>query len=200
MIDEWRRVTETGDRAELADLPEDSALWHDVSATAETCLGTECPQYRRVLRHADAPARRRVRRGDRQPSPAVRGRGGAAEHLRRGDSGLPLRGRSTKRTSSRTSPRSTSASPSATIASTTSCATRNGRVNLGEVDDRRLRAAPPDRARRRSLARVLRVAGDGAPIPRRPRGAPAHRARLVRRHRRPGPRAGGIARDAWRRR
>jgi len=45
-IDEWRRSTETGDRAELADLPEDSSLWHDVSAIAETCLGQDCPQYR----------------------------------------------------------------------------------------------------------------------------------------------------------
>ena len=45
MVDEWIRVTETGDRAELQDLPEDSATWHDVSATADTCLGSDCPQY-----------------------------------------------------------------------------------------------------------------------------------------------------------
>ena len=45
MVDEWRHLTETGDRAELRDLPEDSATWHDVSATAETCLGNDCPQY-----------------------------------------------------------------------------------------------------------------------------------------------------------
>src|SRR4051794_25345187 len=45
-IDEWRRGTETGDRAELTDLEEDSSLWHDVSALAETCLGNDCPQYR----------------------------------------------------------------------------------------------------------------------------------------------------------
>ena len=45
-IDEWRRVTETGDRAELSGLEEDSTLWHDVSAQAETCLGSDCPQYR----------------------------------------------------------------------------------------------------------------------------------------------------------
>ena len=45
-IDEWRRVTETGDRAELSGLEEDSSLWHDVSAQAETCLGSDCPQYR----------------------------------------------------------------------------------------------------------------------------------------------------------
>src|SRR4029077_5342604 len=43
-IDEWRRVTDTGDRAELSDLPEDSSLWHDVSALSETCLGSDCPQ------------------------------------------------------------------------------------------------------------------------------------------------------------
>ncbi len=45
MVDEWIRVTETGDRAELRDLAEDSSTWHDVSATADTCLGNDCPQY-----------------------------------------------------------------------------------------------------------------------------------------------------------
>ena len=45
MVDEWLRVTETGDRAELSDLAEDSVTWHDVSATADTCLGNDCPQY-----------------------------------------------------------------------------------------------------------------------------------------------------------
>ena len=45
MMDEWLRTTETGDRAELSDLPEDSSTWHDVSATSDTCLGNDCPQY-----------------------------------------------------------------------------------------------------------------------------------------------------------
>jgi ATP-dependent DNA helicase DinG len=45
MIREWSVRTETGDRAELEDLPEDLPFWNDVSATAETCLGTECPRY-----------------------------------------------------------------------------------------------------------------------------------------------------------
>ena len=45
MMDEWLRTTETGDRAELSDLPEDSSVWHDVSATSDTCLGNDCPQY-----------------------------------------------------------------------------------------------------------------------------------------------------------
>jgi len=45
IIREWSTRTGTGDRAELQDLPEDLAFWHEVSATADTCLGTECPRY-----------------------------------------------------------------------------------------------------------------------------------------------------------
>src|SRR5688500_1088460 len=45
LIREWAGRTETGDRAELEDLPEDLPFWNEVSATAETCLGTECPRY-----------------------------------------------------------------------------------------------------------------------------------------------------------
>jgi ATP-dependent DNA helicase DinG len=45
MIREWSGRTETGDRAELEDLPEDLPFWSEVSATAETCLGTECPRH-----------------------------------------------------------------------------------------------------------------------------------------------------------
>ena len=43
--DDWAKTTETGDRAELARTPEDLPLWKDISAEAETCLGTECPRY-----------------------------------------------------------------------------------------------------------------------------------------------------------
>jgi ATP-dependent DNA helicase DinG len=45
MLQAWATQTETGDRAELRDLPEDLPVWKDVAATAETCLGVECPQY-----------------------------------------------------------------------------------------------------------------------------------------------------------
>jgi ATP-dependent DNA helicase DinG len=45
IIREWAGRSETGDRAELEDLPEDLPFWNEVSATAETCLGTECPRY-----------------------------------------------------------------------------------------------------------------------------------------------------------
>jgi len=45
IVREWAAKTETGDRAELQDLPEDVPFWNDVSATAETCLGSECKRY-----------------------------------------------------------------------------------------------------------------------------------------------------------
>ena len=45
VIAEWAKRTETGDRAELEDFPEDLAFWNELSATAETCLGSECPRY-----------------------------------------------------------------------------------------------------------------------------------------------------------
>jgi ATP-dependent DNA helicase DinG len=45
IIREWAARTATGDRAELQDLPEDLAFWNEVSATADTCLGTECPRF-----------------------------------------------------------------------------------------------------------------------------------------------------------
>jgi ATP-dependent DNA helicase DinG len=45
MLDEWSKQTETGDRAELRDLPEDLPFWNDIAADADTCLGAECPRY-----------------------------------------------------------------------------------------------------------------------------------------------------------
>jgi ATP-dependent DNA helicase DinG len=45
IVREWAGRTQTGDRAEIEDLPEDLAFWNEVSATAESCLGAECPRY-----------------------------------------------------------------------------------------------------------------------------------------------------------
>jgi ATP-dependent DNA helicase DinG len=45
LIDDWRRQTETGDRAEIEDLPEDLPFWSEIAATAENCIGADCPQY-----------------------------------------------------------------------------------------------------------------------------------------------------------
>ena len=41
----WRHRTASGDRAELADVAEDSAVWPLVTSTVDNCLGQRCPQY-----------------------------------------------------------------------------------------------------------------------------------------------------------
>jgi ATP-dependent DNA helicase DinG len=41
-LKKWAGRTQTGDRAELEDLPEDLGLWKEVCASSETCLGQGC--------------------------------------------------------------------------------------------------------------------------------------------------------------
>jgi ATP-dependent DNA helicase DinG len=41
----WEQTTASGDRAELASLPEASALWHKLDARADTCLGQKCSSW-----------------------------------------------------------------------------------------------------------------------------------------------------------
>jgi len=45
----WEKTTQSGDRAELAELPEASAVWHKLDARADTCLGTKCNEYERCF-------------------------------------------------------------------------------------------------------------------------------------------------------
>ena len=45
----WEKQTETGDRAELATLPEQSPLWNKLDARSETCLGQTCPDFERCF-------------------------------------------------------------------------------------------------------------------------------------------------------
>ncbi len=45
----WEKTTSTGDRAELAALPEASALWHKLDARADTCLGQKCSSFERCF-------------------------------------------------------------------------------------------------------------------------------------------------------
>jgi len=45
----WEKTTQTGDRAELAELPEASAVWHKLDARADTCLGQKCKEYDRCF-------------------------------------------------------------------------------------------------------------------------------------------------------
>jgi len=41
----WEKTTQTGDRAELASIPEASALWHKLDARSDTCLGQKCSAF-----------------------------------------------------------------------------------------------------------------------------------------------------------
>jgi len=41
----WSRDSETGDRAELVDLPENLSFWRHIDARSETCLGQKCSDY-----------------------------------------------------------------------------------------------------------------------------------------------------------
>ncbi len=44
-ISEWEKTTETGDRAEIDSLPENSPLWQKLDARTEACLGQSCPDF-----------------------------------------------------------------------------------------------------------------------------------------------------------
>jgi ATP-dependent DNA helicase DinG len=44
-VREWRYRTTSGDKAELIEVPEDSAIWPLVTSTADNCLGQKCPEY-----------------------------------------------------------------------------------------------------------------------------------------------------------
>lgn len=49
IISDWEKTTETGDRAELAEMPEGSQLWSKLDARTDRCIGTECQQFERCF-------------------------------------------------------------------------------------------------------------------------------------------------------
>ncbi len=44
-IRDWSRETETGDRREIVDLPEDLSFWGRINAKGDTCIGQKCPDF-----------------------------------------------------------------------------------------------------------------------------------------------------------
>jgi ATP-dependent DNA helicase DinG len=48
-IAEWEKTTETGDRAEIATLPEVSAVWQKLDARTDRCTGSKCQQWERCF-------------------------------------------------------------------------------------------------------------------------------------------------------
>jgi ATP-dependent DNA helicase DinG len=49
IIRDWELTTESGDRAEIRTLPEDSTAWGKIDARSELCAGTKCKQYERCF-------------------------------------------------------------------------------------------------------------------------------------------------------
>ncbi len=49
IIREWEKTTETGDRAEIARLPENSSVWAKLDARRERCPGQKCEQFGRCF-------------------------------------------------------------------------------------------------------------------------------------------------------
>src|SRR6187455_2049132 len=45
IIRDWEQNTETGDRAEIAKLPETSTAWAKIDARSDLCSGTKCQQF-----------------------------------------------------------------------------------------------------------------------------------------------------------
>src|SRR5438477_583887 len=48
-IASFARTSTTGDKSELADVPENAGIWADVTSTRENCLGSECADYDRCF-------------------------------------------------------------------------------------------------------------------------------------------------------
>jgi ATP-dependent DNA helicase DinG len=46
LIEQFAATTLSGDRADLAEVPEDAPVWQQATSTRENCLGQECPQYK----------------------------------------------------------------------------------------------------------------------------------------------------------
>ncbi len=48
-VDQWSRLTQSGDVSELTSLAEDSYIWPMVTSTAENCLGGECDSWEKCF-------------------------------------------------------------------------------------------------------------------------------------------------------
>jgi ATP-dependent DNA helicase DinG len=45
LVSRWSHETQTGDRAELAELPENLSFWRHIDARSDICIGTKCPSF-----------------------------------------------------------------------------------------------------------------------------------------------------------
>ncbi len=45
-IKQYAKISDTGDKSGLADVPENAPIWMQVTSTRDNCLGQECPQHK----------------------------------------------------------------------------------------------------------------------------------------------------------
>ena len=46
LIERYARVSKSGDKSGLNEVPENAAVWQQVTSTRDNCLGSECPKYK----------------------------------------------------------------------------------------------------------------------------------------------------------
>src|SRR5262245_14052330 len=44
-VEHWSGRTSTGDRSEIADMPDSTEFWREISASSENCIGQTCPDF-----------------------------------------------------------------------------------------------------------------------------------------------------------
>ena len=49
IIRDWEKITETGDRSELRDIPETGGAWWKMDARSDNCAGQKCAQFERCF-------------------------------------------------------------------------------------------------------------------------------------------------------
>jgi ATP-dependent DNA helicase DinG len=46
LIERYANVSKSGDKSGLSEVPENAAVWQQVTSTRDNCLGSECPRYK----------------------------------------------------------------------------------------------------------------------------------------------------------
>lgn len=46
LIESYARISKSGDKSGLSEVPESAAIWQQVTSTRDSCLGSECPKYK----------------------------------------------------------------------------------------------------------------------------------------------------------
>ncbi|MBA3754944.1 MAG: ATP-dependent DNA helicase [Nitrosomonas sp.] len=48
-IERYANISKSGDKSELSEVPENAAIWQHVTSTRDSCLGAECPSYKKCF-------------------------------------------------------------------------------------------------------------------------------------------------------